>query len=403
VQATACAVAGVSDRATAGNGPTGSGGLRVPARSCPLVRTGRGWLRSAGRTLDSAAEWLFGLITIVAGLAVVATVPILQLLSLGYLLEAAARVAKTGHVAAGLIGVRKAARIGTIVLGGWLLVFPVRLAASMRTSARLIDPRAPATTAWSAAVAAGAVMAVWWFAAACDRGGMARHFLWPRPVRFLGRLFRRGSYTVARDAVWDQWTQLHLPFFFWLGMRGFIGGLLWLIVPVTLLAAGRDAPLVGLVGGLLLAVVVVPLPLLQVRMAVENRFRAVFELGAVRRAYARAPIASALAIALVLITAVPLYLLKIELVPREAAWLPSLLFVVSIWPARLATGWAVARSARHEAAGHWATQWLGRGLLVPLAGVYVLIVYSTQYLAWYGVASLYEQHAFLVPVPFLNR
>ena len=36
--------------------------------------------------------------------------------------------------------------------------------------------------------------------------------------------------------------------------------------------------------------------------------------------------------------AIPLYLLKAELIPREVAWLPSLVFVTFMFPARLAVG-----------------------------------------------------------------
>ena len=103
-----------------------------------------------------------------------------------------------------------------------------------------------------------------------------------------------------------------------------------------------------------------------------------------------------------LVLALPLYLLKIEIVPREAAWLPSLLFVVSIFPARLLTGWAMARSSDRRAPRPWLWRWASRLAMVPLVLFYVLLVYFTQYLSWYGVWSLYEQHAFLVPAPFLG-
>ena len=33
---------------------------------------------------------------------------------------------------------------------------------------------------------------------------------------------------------------------------------------------------------------------------------------------------------------------------------------------------------------------------------YVLIVFLAQYTSWGGAASLYEQHAFLLPVPFVQ-
>ncbi len=40
--------------------------------------------------------------------------------------------------------------------------------------------------------------------------------------------------------------------------------------------------------------------------------------------------------------------------------------------------------------------------MVPVVAIYVVVVYFTQYLSWYGHLSLYEQHALLVPVPFLD-
>ena len=40
--------------------------------------------------------------------------------------------------------------------------------------------------------------------------------------------------------------------------------------------------------------------------------------------------------------------------------------------------------------------------MLPVVAFYVLIVYFTQYVSWYGGLSLYEQHAFLLPVPFLG-
>ena len=127
-----------------------------------------------------------------------------------------------------------------------------------------------------------------------------------------------------------------------------------------------------------------------------------FEIRALRRCFARAPVAFFVALVFTLVLAVPLYLLKIEIVPREAAWLPSLLFVVSIFPARFLTGWALARASRRHAPRLWLVRWASRLAMLPLAAIYVVVVYFTQYLSWYGVWSLYEQHAFGVPAPFLG-
>ena len=103
-----------------------------------------------------------------------------------------------------------------------------------------------------------------------------------------------------------------------------------------------------------------------------------------------------------LLSALPLYLLKIEMVPREAAWLPGLVFIAFIYPSRLLTGWALARAKRREAPRHWFFRWTGWLPLLPAAGFYVLVVYFTQFTSWNGIASLYEQHAFLLPVPFFG-
>jgi hypothetical protein len=94
--------------------------------------------------------------------------------------------------------------------------------------------------------------------------------------------------------------------------------------------------------------------------------------------------------------------LKIELPPREIAWLPSLVFVLFMFPARLATGWAVSRAQRRQSPRHGFFRWGSRLGLVPVALVYAVFVYLTQYLSWNGTWSLLEQHAFLVPAPLMS-
>ena len=69
--------------------------------------------------------------------------------------------------------------------------------------------------------------------------------------------------------------------------------------------------------------------------------------------FRRAPLAFLIALVVTLLFALPLYLLKIEIIPREAAWLPSLVFVAFIFPARLLSGWAYARAERRTAPRHW--------------------------------------------------
>jgi hypothetical protein len=373
-------------------------------------------------------EWPFGVVALVAGLAVLAAVPLLGFLSLGYLLEAGGRVARTdperqrhllsrkrnwfvrlflgGWLAltAGLIGVRKAARVGGIVLGVWLMMLPLQFLSSMYVSAEIIEPGGRAARAWKAALVVMTVLMGLRIALALARGGRLRYFFWctGNLVWLARRLWRGGYYAEARDAVWHFVAGLRLPYYWWLGFRGFVGGLVWLAIPVTLLALSRKVPPLGFVGGVWLALVLLCLPFLQMRFAAEQRFRACFELGAVLSRFSRAPWAFSFALFVTLLLSLPLYLLKIEMVPRDYGPLLSFFFIVFIYPTRLLSGWAYARGGRRPRPRNWffaATGLLG---MLPTAGLYVLLVVLTQYVSWEGVASLYEQHAFLLPVPFMG-
>jgi len=358
----------------------------VPARRKPISLGAVLWLPFA------VAIWLIGTVSLIVGLAVLSATPVLQFLSLGYLLECSGRMARTGRFRDGFIGQRRAALIGAVVLGAWLVSLPVRFVASMATSAEIIDPGSGITRGWQAGQVIATVLAALFVV-----GVVAGGFLVVSLVR--GRLV---GYAATRDALWDFVVGLRLPYYFWLGLRGFVGGLAWIAGPVTLLAVGRAFPPAGFLGALLLAWVVLYVPFLQARFAAENRFRALFELGAVRQQFKRAPLAFAVSFFFTLLLALPLYLLKIELIPREAAWLETLVFIVFMWPARMLVGWAYMRSVKREAPRHWLWRWVGRLSMVPVVLVYLLFVFLSQYTSWYGIWSLYEQHAFLLPVPFLS-
>jgi hypothetical protein len=257
---------------------------------------------------------------------------------------------------------------------------------------------------WRIALVVVSVLSIAHIAASWARGGRPRHFLSPflHPFWLVHRLRQGGLYGDLRDRLWDFVAGLRLPYFFRLGLIGFLGTLAWLLVPALLIAATARAPILGVLGALALAVVVPFLPFLQVRYAVEGRVSALFSRRAIRDRFRRAPWAFAFALLVLLVAAIPLYLLKIEMIPREAAWLPSLVFVIFLAPARLLTGWAYARSGRRDRPRHWIIRALGRLAIVPAAALYVLVVFLAQYTSWGGISSLYEQHAFLLPVPFLN-
>jgi len=364
----------------------------------PMVRR-PGAFGAAGR----AAEWCFGVVSIFLGLSVLAAIPLGQFLALGYLLDAAGRVARTGRIGDGFIGVRRAARFGGVALGLTALWLPLYYLSIQAEAARIIDPDGRIASRWTVWLTALALFGSLHGGAALLRGGRFRHFLNPFNVPWLmAKLFRGGLYRDARDRFWNVLVGLKLPYFFWLGFRGFLGAFLWLAIPLTLLGQGHRAPIVGVIGGCLLALVVIHVPFMQVRFARNNRMRAFRQFAPLRHAFRRAPLAFALALTVHLILAIPLYILKIEVIPRDLVFLEGLMFLLLMFPARLLGGWAYARGLRRETPRLWLVRWGSRLALVPVAIAYVLVVFLSQHIGWQGIGSLYEQHAFLLPVPFVS-
>jgi len=381
-----------------------------PLRRRPQVALGDDPIQQfvgLARSFATFVEWCFGFAALLVGLAVLAAIPVLQFLTLGYLLESGGRLARTGKFGEAFIGIRLAARLGGIGLACWLFLLPIRLLADYAYTAAIIDPAGPQTQLWRFGLFALIVATGLHLGMGIALGGKLRHFASPFNVLWLLlRIIRGGYYAKARDAVWDTAVSLRLPYYFWLGLRGFAVGSIWIILPVSMIALGRleypIAKIIGFIGGGTLIVILPYVPFLQMRMAEKNRFAEGFNWLEVRRTFRKSPWLHAFAFFVSLLFAVPLYLLKIEAVPSEAAWLPSLLFVAFIFPSKVLTGWALARANRRELPRHVFFRWTGRMVFWPAATAYVIVVFFTQFTSWNGVWSLYEQHAFLVPVPMFK-
>ncbi len=359
-------------------------------------------LLRAWRFVGSVAEWCFGVVALFLGLSVLAAIPLGQLLALGYLLEASGRVARSGRIRDGFVGVRTAAKFGGAALALALMWLPLYVMSIQAEAARIISPDGVVASAWEVAVAVVAVVFVLHAVGALLWGGRIRHFLNPINIPWLVyRACCGGLYTEARDRVWDTVVGLRLPYYFWLGVRGFAGAFVWLAFPLLLLGLGHRFWFLGLVGAALFGVVVLYVPFLQVRFARTRRFRAFFEVLKLRQVYRRAPFAFAFALWVHLMFAMPLYLLKIEVIPRDLMFLEGLFFLLFIFPARVLGGWAYARGARREEPRFWLFRWMGRFAMIPVVMAYVFAVWMSQHIGWGGVSTLYEQHAFLLPVPFV--
>jgi hypothetical protein len=415
-------------------------------------RRPKSWPFRTVRFVAYIFEWLFGLASLLGCLAVLAAVPVLNLVSFGYLLEASGAVARSGRLRDGFLSIYEFARIGSIVAGTWLCLLVPRFVASLASDALLIDPQSLQSRGWRVAQIVVTLLAITHVLLAWYSGGRLRHFLWPVlvPFQIAGRLLlrvtrpllrpiiahfwpnladdlyavrpwsdwfppatvlagmRRGILIAeARDAVWDFTMSLRPLHYFWLGLRGFLGALTWLLVPSLMLMVGTSGRgpasiVVGYLGALAMMGVAALLPFLETNFARTNRLSAFVQINYVRMQLRRAPLLCWLALTITLLFALPLYLLKIEPPPRELWWTLTIFFVLFIYPARLLTGWAVGLAEQRQQSRPVLLRLVALAAALPVLAFYVFIVFFTQYTSFLGPASILEQHAFLLPVPFLG-
>ncbi len=340
-------------------------------------------------------------------LAVVAAVPVVQLASLGYLLLSAANLANHRPWATAFPGLRLAGKLGTFVLLASLTWLPVYLVTDLAYTAQLLQPNSNTAKLWrfgAFAIATAWVFHVGW---AAVRGGRWWHFAWPAPVRFLIEGWRPSTWSSASDRLYELYSQLQFVRLWWLGARASIGALLWTCVPVSLMIIGlradvKIAGLVGLIGALAMTVVMLYLPMLQVRMAAMDRFSEMFNVRQVRQDFMRAPWFFALATFVLCGLAIPLYLLRIEATPSQLVWAPSLVFVVFMWPAKMLIGLALGYASKRPSRRHWLLRWPAWAIAVASVLIYVGALYIAQFTAWQGAFVLYFQHAVLVPAPLIS-
>ena len=395
---------------------------------------------------------VFGICSTIFLLAVLANIPILQLITFGYLLDSSGRAARGEKFRAQFSGIRKSIPIGGIVLGAWLLIWPIRLVSGFWMDSAIIDPGSRQTTALmiTQVIFSFAIIAHIFAAVIC--GGKLRYFFWPLiapfslaiwvvrrssvtrkllsitigwlspkfvadicnaqpvtdwflPAIFLRRLFTEDLFATSKSAVVEFLSDLELGRYFMLGLKGLGGTICWLAIP-TLMLAGSTSDKPGLAGLCLLIGIVVSvpvfalLPFVQAHFATDGKLRRFFEPLKVMRLFSRAPIAHLISLFLILLFALPLFLLKIEQVPAEFLWSLSLLFIAFGWPSRMIAGWAVGRSAKKEKPVRWWLRYPIQFFAAPISLVFAVIFYLTRYISWYGTLSLLENHVFLLPAPF---
>ena len=420
-----------------------------------LVESPRSWVFRWGDSCSNFLGHLFGIASVLMMLAVTASIPIIQFASFGYLLEVSGRLARGQRFRDAMVGLRKARVAGSIVLGTWICLLPIRLVSNFWFEAYVIDPTSSQTAALRIGQIVLIVLTLGHIAAAMICGGKLRYFFWPlvapfsllvwstrrlagapgfrqllnislgwiskslpadicqaKPIRdwFLPAIVwnrvRRGNlYSGLRDGVWDFFAGLRPTYYFTLGAKGFLGTFLWLLIPTGFLvissfSEGGVALLTFLAGVMFAIPVFSGLPFIQAHFAREGRSASFLQPGQVWKNFGRAPLAHVIALLVVLVLALPLFLLKIESIPAELLWTLSLVFVLFSWPTRMIVGWAYRRGMQKEKLSRWWFRYPMVITTIPISFAFVLIFTGTRYVSWHGAISLFENHVFLLPAPF---
>jgi hypothetical protein len=366
------------------------------------------------RRMVLGVTWLlrtfWGIFSLIVLLACIAAIPVVNFLALGYLLEVEGRVARSGRLRDAFPLLPLAPRLGTLVLGVWLWLVPLRLLSHLIRDIHLLQPGSRADALGHVVLFGAAGLVGLHLVLAVARGGALSCFFRPlKNVLWLWQRWLQGDYwQTAEREVGAFVSGLRLRHHFVLGLKGFVGAMAWLALPTLMFAAAdrtEGGPvLITLVGAALLIPVLSWVPFLQAHLAAENRFAAMFELRRVREMYRHAPFAWLITILVTLLFALPMYLFKAAIPPRDALWLVTLVFVVSIYPVKVLTGWAYHRALKNARPSHWLWRWICWLPTLPLLAFYIFLLHFTQFIGKYGKLTLFEHHSFLVPSPysFLN-
>jgi len=353
-----------------------------------------------------AISMVFGVITMILALAVIAAIPLVNFIALGYLLEVEGRVARTGRFRDGFPLLPLAPRVGGIVLGIWIWLVPLRFIAWAAADARLIAPGSPADLRWHLGLRIAMVLVTIHLCLSLARGGRLSCFFRPLKNLFWLRrqLYAGGYWRQAEQAVWDFASQFRRNYYFWNGVKSWAGAMLWLAIPTALLAAANQpnggAALISIVGGVLLSVVLAWVPFLQARFSTDGRFAAFKELGTIREMYRRAPLCWALAAIVTYALSLPLFLATVVMPPQDALWMVTPIFIVSIYPARVLTGWAYYQASIRPRRAWFSLRLLTGLILMPVLMLYTVILFFTQFIGSSGKLVLFQHHALLLPRPF---
>jgi len=351
-----------------------------------------------------------GTVCLVLILAILAAIPGLNILTLGYLIEPQKRVAESGRLRDGFPLMVLAPRLGVIVFFSVILLALIRVQAVRVSDAIVILGEAhPRVIRMQTLLYVTQTIVAIHLMLAIARGGTVGCFF--RPFKnvfwFLRKIFtRRGREEMSVGT--EQVLQLVKPVqHFWIGLKAFLGAVLWLLIPAGLLvsysAPGRTAPLFGVLsflGAALMIPVAAWLPQLQVHQAVTGRFRAIFNVRAARQVIRNAPLSWMLTTVLMYVMTFPLYLTKIKFLPADALLVLTPFFIILTYPARVLVAQVYHYGMKQDKPAWFPYRWSLKLLMLPLLAGYAGFLFLTPFISELGKAAPLENQAFLSPVPY---
>lgn len=352
----------------------------------------------------------FGTGCLVMVLAILAAIPGLNVVTLGYMIDPQRRVAESGRIRDGFPLMVLAPRLGVIVFFSILMLAPIRIQAERISDAAVIlGATHPRVVQMQTILQIVQAMVAVHLLLAIARGGTVSCFLRPFKNVFwiLRRIFTRKGREEMSDGT-EQVLQLVKPVqHFWIGLKAFVGAVLWLLIPAGLLVAysapGRTNPVFGIlsfVGGVLMIPVLAWLPQLQVHQAVTGRFFAIFSIRAARQVIRSTPLCWMLTTLLMYVMTFPLYLTKIRLLPADALLVLTPFFIILTYPARILVAWAYHRGMHQPKPAWWPYRWTLKLLMMPLLAGYAGFQFATPLISELGKSAPLENQAFLGPVPY---
>lgn len=372
------------------------------------------------RRFPSAVLWVIqtgiGLGFLFFLLAGLAAIPVLNFIAFGMLLDAEAKVGRSGRFRAGFPLLEYSTRVGMIVLMVGLAISPVLLTTSIVNSQDVVRQLSGLPPGGMRAFKVFLQIAMFThLMLAIANGGSFWSFL--RPIRNLRRFIKRlrsGEFVAAVNVWSERFLAVFKPLqHFKLAIYAVVGALCWLIIPMTLLSTATLNPrqegptilalLVSLLGGLLVIPVVAWLPLLQCHQAATGRFTAIFDIRVAREIIARVPMRWVLSTFLLFGLAVPLYASKVVIPPADAYWLLTPLFIATIYPTRLLIGWTYGTGLQKEERQYFFLRWPFKIVMFGLLAVYSLILFAIPMISESGFRGLLDNHAFLLPIPGFLR